>query len=195
MSPLAIMACASSSGTHRTSAVSSTCGAPACTAPRARYSSCGKSALPDHRLAGQHVLDAPRPPASFLLDLACRRGGRVLAVIDVTARQLPHPAAHDEPVPPHQQHLFTRIIQHDRHRAAPHPEHVLGEAHLVGQPHIGQADPDVRGIVYQPLAADQPRMGVRHQPTVPRWRGDHRCSAPVWRACLAAGHACGVSLA
>jgi hypothetical protein len=44
---------------------------------------------------------------------------------------------------------------------------VLGEAHVVGQLHIGQADPDVRGIVHQPLAADHPRMRVRHQPALP----------------------------
>jgi len=65
----------------------------------------------DHRLAGQHVLDAARPPAGFLLNLACRRGGRVLAVIDIAARQLPHPAVHDEPVPQHQQHPFARIVR------------------------------------------------------------------------------------
>src|SRR5229473_2528098 len=40
-----------------------------------------------------------RAASGFLLNLACRGGGRVLAVIDVAARRLLHPAVHDEPVP------------------------------------------------------------------------------------------------
>jgi len=42
------------------------------------------------------------------------------------------------------------------------------EAHLVGQFHIGQADPDVRSNVQQSLATNHPLARVRHQPTLPR---------------------------
>jgi uncharacterized protein (DUF1330 family) len=64
---------------------------------------------------------------------------------NVAARQLPHPAVHDEPAPAHQQHPLARIIQDHCHRAAPHPEDVLREAHLVRKLDIGQAHTDVRG--------------------------------------------------
>jgi hypothetical protein len=70
------------------------------------------------------------------------------SVVHVAARQLPHPAAHDEPVPAHHQHTLACIVEDYRHRAAPHPEDVLREPHVVRKLDIGQAHADVRGVVH-----------------------------------------------
>jgi len=74
----------------------------------------------------------------------------------------PRPPVHDEPVPPHQQHPLARVIQDHRHRAAPHPEDVLRETHVVRKLDIGQAHADMRGILDQSLAVDHPLMRVSH---------------------------------
>ena len=116
----------------------------------------------DNRLAGHDELDTARAPARLLLHLARRRRGRVLSVVHVAARQLPHPAVHDEPVPAHHQHPLARVVQDHRHRAAPHPEDVLREPHVVRKLDIGQAHADVRGVVHQPLAVDHPLVRVSH---------------------------------
>ncbi len=112
--------------------------------------------------------------------LACRcpgrRCGRVLAVVHVTAGQLPDPAVHDEPVPPHQQHPLARIIQHHRHRAAPHPEDVPREPNVVRKLDIGQAHTDVGGVIHQPLAVDHPlvRVSPRTRHYRPAQASQHR---------------------
>ncbi len=116
----------------------------------------------DNRLTGHDELDPARTPAGLLLHLARRRRGRVLAIVHVTARQLPDPAIYDEPVPPHHQHPLARIIQDHRHRDPPHPEDILREAHMVRKLDIGQAHADMRGIVHQPLAVDYPLARVSH---------------------------------
>jgi hypothetical protein len=113
-------------------------------------------------LAGHDELGLARTPARFLYDLARCRRHRVFSVIHVAARQLPHPAVHDEPVPAHQQHPLARVVQHHRHRAAPHPENVLREPHVIRKLDIRQAHADVRGIVHQTLAVDHPLMRVSH---------------------------------
>jgi hypothetical protein len=64
------------------------------------------------------------------------------SVVHVAARQLPHPAVNDEPVP------AACIVEDYRHRAAPHPEDVLREPHVVRKLDIGQAHADVRGVVH-----------------------------------------------
>jgi hypothetical protein len=115
----------------------------------------------DNRLAGHDKLNAARAPARLLLHLA-RRRRRVLALIYVAARQLPHPAVHDEPVPAHHQHPLARVVQDHRHRAAPHPEDVLREPDVIRKLDIGQAHADVRGVIHQPLAVDHPLVRVSH---------------------------------
>ena len=161
MSPRAIIARVSSTGTQRTLAVSSTSGSPTRSAPRDRYSP-ADIGVADERLRGHDELSLARTPARFLFDFArCRRHG-VFAVIHVAAWQLPHPAVHDEPVPPHQQDPLARVVQDHRHRASPHPEDVLREAHLVRKLDIGQAHTDVRGIVHESLALDHPLGRATH---------------------------------
>jgi hypothetical protein len=44
--------------------------------------------------------------------------------------------------------------------AAPQPEDVLGENGAVRQLHIGEADPDVRVLVNEPFAVDDPSRMV-----------------------------------
>ena len=46
--------------------------------------------------------------------------------------------------------------------AAPHPEDVLRETHMVRKLDIGQAHADVRGVVHEPLAVDHPLGRVSH---------------------------------
>jgi hypothetical protein len=162
ISPLAIIAGVSPTGTQATSAVSSTSGSPTSSAPVHQVQVLRVVSVADNRLAGHDKLDPERTPTRFLLHLTGRRSGRFLTVVHVATRQLPHPAVHDEPVPAHQQHPLARVIQHHRHRAAPHPEDVLREPHLVRKLDIGQADADVRGVVHQPLAVDHPLGRVSH---------------------------------
>jgi cytidylate kinase len=99
---------------------------------------------------------------AMFLHLPGSCGGRVLPVVHVAARQLPDPAVHDEPVPTHHQNPLARVVQDHRHRAAPHPEDVLREPHMVRKLDIGQAHADVRGVVHQPLAVDHPLVRVSH---------------------------------
>jgi len=98
--------------------------------------------------------------------LAGSRSGRVFPVVHVAARQLPDPAVHDEPVPPHQQDPVAGVIQDRRHRAAPHPEDVLGESHLVRKLDIGKAQiPDGAVVAIRPRRVRLPRAARRRQPT------------------------------
>ncbi len=91
ISPDAIIACASSSGTQRTSVASSASGSPASSAPAAEEQVLRVVRVADQGLARQNKLHAHGPPACLLLHLARRRCRGILAVIDVAARQLPHP--------------------------------------------------------------------------------------------------------
>jgi Aldolase/RraA len=101
----------------------------------------------DQRLARKHKLHVPGPPPGFLFHLARCRRRRILAVIDIAARQLPHPPVHDEPVAAYQQHPLACVVKHRGHRDPAHPEHVLREPCKTGNLHVRQADPDVRRFV------------------------------------------------
>jgi hypothetical protein len=131
---------------------------------------------------------SPRTPARFRFDLAHWRRHRVFSVILVAARQLPHPAVHDEPVPPHQQHPLARVVQDHRHRAAPNPEYVLRKAHMVRKLDISQAHTDVRGVIHQPLAVDHPTCAgqsrtrhYRSRQQAPGGRGPDSDLRYTWR--------------
>src|ERR1700756_3901559 len=91
----------------------------------------------------------------------------VLAVVDVAARQLPHPPVHDEPVTAHQQHPLATVIKHHGDRDTAHPEHLLREPRMTGNLNIRQADPDMRRVIHQPLTMDKPLVRVTHKPTLP----------------------------
>jgi hypothetical protein len=54
------------------------------------------------------------------------------------------------------------VVQHNRHRAAPHPKDVLREAHMIRKLDIGRTHADVRGVVHHPLAVDHPLTRVSH---------------------------------
>jgi len=95
-SPLAIIAAASSRGTHLTSAVSSVRAA-------GHVQVLGEVGVAGHRLVGQHEPHVAGAPPGFFLGLPHGRGGAVFTLIHVPAGHLPDPFAEDEPVPPHQQ--------------------------------------------------------------------------------------------
>ena len=65
------------------------------------------------------------------------------------------------------QQPLAPVIQDQRHSAAAYPEHVLGEAHFVGQLNIRQVNANMTGVVHQPLTVHHPLVRVRHVPTLP----------------------------
>jgi hypothetical protein len=75
----------------------------------------------------------------FLLHLAGRRGEGVFGVVYLAAWQFPDPPVHYEPVASHQQQQLPRVVEDHCHRAAAHPEDVLGEAHVIRELDICQA--------------------------------------------------------
>jgi hypothetical protein len=128
--------------------------------------------------AGYYGVLNSGPPAGLLLHLARRRCRRVLAIIDVAARQLPHPPVHDEPMTAHQQHPLATVIKHYGDRDTAHPEHVLREPRVTGNLNIRQADPDMRRVIHQPLTVDKPLVRVTHKPTLPATpQADRRSSS------------------
>jgi amidase len=138
---------------------------------------------PRHRLECQHMLDRARPVAGFLQHLTGRSGRTVLAVLDVAAGQLPYPPVGDEAVPPDQQHPLRGVIQHHRHRAPRHPQHVLLEPEPVRQLDRGHAQPGVRVLgdlalrEHRPLRAS-PSLG--HLPEATGWpAAAYRGSSPI----------------
>src|SRR5450755_4690037 len=147
--PSAIIAAASSSGIQPTSAASSVSGSRTRSAPRARYRSWGKSALP---IIGwndsTNRVDLGRQPVSS-------SASRIAA-----AGQLPHPPVDDEPVTAQQQDPRAVLVQDRDHGAPPQPENVLGELGPVRQLHIREAHPDMRILVYQPVAVNDPAIPV-----------------------------------
>ena len=78
-----------------------------------------------------------------------------------------NPPVHDEPVTAQHQHVLARVVQHCRHRYAPHPEHVLRERHVIRKLDVRQANADVRRIVDYALAVYLPFMRISHVPTLP----------------------------
>src|SRR5690606_8081974 len=70
----------------------------------------------DRGLVGDKMLHRARPPPSFLFDLPGSGCRDVLSVVDISARQLPHPPVDDESVPVHQQRL-SALVEHQSHRA------------------------------------------------------------------------------
>ena len=84
----------------------------------------------------------------------------VLAIVHIIAGHLPYPPVNDEPVPPQQQDARPGLVQNRNHGAPTQSEHVLRELGTIGQLNVRQADPDVRVLVYQPLAADNPAVSL-----------------------------------
>jgi tetratricopeptide (TPR) repeat protein len=117
-----------------------------------------KICVADHRLERQHESGRPRTPAGLLLGLSDRCSWAVLAIVNVTARQLPNPSVDDEPMTAQQQNLRPRFVQDRDHGAAPEPEHILGELIAIRQLDISEADADMRILVYQPLAVNDPAI-------------------------------------
>jgi hypothetical protein len=67
------------------------------------------------------------------------------------------------PEPPRPQPTATdRRLCSPGHRTAPHPEDILREAHVIRKLDIGQAHANMRGVIYQSLAVDQPLVRVGH---------------------------------
>ena len=110
------------------------------------------------------------------------------ARIDVAAGQLPQPPVDDEPVPPDQQDPLGGLVQYDRHRAPRQAHHVLVEERAVGQLQRGDAQPELRILIYQPVGANLPSgpFGtIGHQPeatrAAPGEPGRRSAGLPRWR--------------